>query len=279
MAPLLLACNTIREEICAVAEKLKAEIPMVFLEAGLHIFPERLHQRLQAEIDGVDDVVSHILLGFGFCGNALVGLRSTDKTLVVPRVDDCITLLLGSIARRIEINRDGSYYLTRGWLDNRITIWDEYQRCLKRYGEQKARIILRGMIGHYRRLVLLDTRLPGGGEWRETAGRMASAFALQTVEVKGTFALIEKLLRGAWDGNFLIMPPGTEIAWSMLLDSSGADAGSGGRPDAPGRSLAGAGSVCTPRPLCGAPSGEDRRGAASAVGTRGERSSHEKNQG
>ncbi len=279
MAPLLLACNTIREEFCEVAQKLKAEIPMIFLEAGLHIFPERLHRRLQAEIDGVDDAVSHILLGFGFCGNALVGLRSTDKTLVVPRVDDCITLLLGSIARRIEINRDGSYYLTRGWLDNRITIWDEYQRCLKRYGEQKTRIILRGMIGHYRRLVLLDTGLPGGGDWRETAGRMAKAFALQTVEVQGTSALIEKLLRGAWDEDFLVLPPGTEIAWSMLLDSSGADAGIGGQPGALGCSLAGEDSVRAPRTARGAPAGVGRRGAASTVGIRRERSSHEKNQG
>jgi len=228
MAPLLLACNTIREEICAVTEKLKAEIPMIFLEAGLHIFPEKLHQRLQAEIDGVEDAVSHILLGFVFCGNALVGLRSENKTLVVPRVDDCITLLLGSIARRVEINRGGSYYVTRGWLDNRITIWDEYQRCLKRYGEQKTRIIMRGMIGHYRRLVLLDTGLPESGDWRETAGRMASAFALQTVEVRGTSALIEKLLCGAWDEDFLVLAPGKEVEWSMQLDSSGVDTEGGG---------------------------------------------------
>jgi hypothetical protein len=279
MASLLLACNTIHEEICSVAEKLKTEIPMIFLEAGLHIFPERLHRRLQAEIDGVDDAVSHILLGFGFCGNALVGLRSADKTLVVPKVDDCITLLLGSIARRIEINRDGSYYLTRGWLDNRITIWDEYQRCLKRYGEQKTRIIMRGMIGHYRRLVLLDTGLPESGAWRETAGRMASAFALQTVEVKGTSTLIEKLLRGAWDEDFLVLAPGTEIEWSMLLDLSSVDTGSGGQPGDPGRSLAGEMTIRAPRPTRGAPYGEGRRGAASAVATRGERSRHEKNQG
>lgn len=241
MTQLLMACNTIRQEICTVAGKLHAEIPMIFLEAGLHIYPERLHQRLQAEIDGVDDSVSHILLGFGFCGNALVGLRSAAKTLVVPKVDDCITLLLGSIARRIEIDRGGSYYLTKGWLDNRITIWDEYERCLKRYGEQKTRIIMRGMIGNYRRLVILDTGLPRCGDWRETALSMASAFALQPVEVKGTCALIEKLLRGAWDEDFLVLAPGAEIEWSMLIASSSVDMESGGQPGDTGRSLAGEG--------------------------------------
>jgi hypothetical protein len=219
MSLLLLACNTIREEICAAAQNLRAAMPMIFLESGLHIFPEKLRQRLQAEIDGVGEDVSPVLLGFGFCGNALVGLRSADKTLVVPKVDDCITLLLGSAARRMEINRDGAYFLTRGWIDNRITIWDEYQRCLKQYGEKKTSLIMRSMIGHYRRLVLLDTGLPEGGDWQETADRMASAFCLEKVEITGTHNGIEKLLRGAWDEDFLIIPPGMEIELSMLLDT------------------------------------------------------------
>lgn len=219
MSLLLLACNTLHEEICAAAQNLHAGMPMIFLESGLHIFPEKLRQRLQAEIGGVGEDVSHVLLGFGFCGNALVGLRSADKTLVVPKVDDCITLLLGSAARRMEINRDGAYFLTRGWIDNRITVWDEYQRCLNQYGEKKTSLIMRSMIGHYRHLVLLDTGLPDGGDWRETADRMASAFSLEKVEITGTHTWIEKLLSGAWDEDFLVIPPGTEIELSMLLDT------------------------------------------------------------
>lgn len=218
MSSVLLACNTIREEIRTAAENMHKELPMIFLESGLHIFPEMLRQRIQAEIDGVGEEVSHILLGFGFCGNALVGLKSADKTLVIPKVDDCITLLLGSIARRMEINRDGAYFLTRGWLDNKVTIWDEYQRCLQQYGERKTRIIMRSMLGHYHRLVLLNTGLPEGGDWRETADRMAAAFSLEKVEVEGTYALIEKLLSGTWDEDFLVITPGTEIELSMLLE-------------------------------------------------------------
>lgn len=219
MNSLLLACNTIREEICAAADHVQVDMPMIFLESGLHIFPEMLQQRLQEEINSVGPEVSHILLGFGFCGNALVGLRSAKQTLVVPKVDDCITLLLGSIARRMEINRDGSYFLTRGWLDNRVTIWDEYQRCLRNYGEKKTRIIMQSMIGHYRRLVLLETGLPDGGDWRERADRMAAAFSLEIIKIAGTYTLIEKLLRGAWDGDFIVIGPGAEIKLCMLLDT------------------------------------------------------------
>ena len=218
MSLLLLACNTIREETFTAAQKVRTEMPMVFLESGLHIFPEQLRHRLQTEIDGACKDVSHILLGFGFCGNSLVGLRSADKILVVPKADDCITLLLGSAARRREINREGAYFLTRGWIDNRITIWDEYQRCLQQYGAEKTRIIMRSMLGNYHRLVLLNTGLPDGGNWREVADRLATALSLEKVETTGTHAWIEKLLSGAWDEDFLVIPPGTEIELSMLLD-------------------------------------------------------------
>lgn len=190
---------------------------MVFLESGLHIVPDKIRVRLQAEIDEAHPDVTHILLGFGFCGNAVVGLRSADRTIVIPKVEDCITLLLGSTARRAEINREGAYFLTRGWVDNHITIWDEYQLCLQQYGEKKTRIIMRSMLGYYRRLVLLNTGLPDGGDWRETADRAASAFSLEKVEVAGTHALLEKLIGRAWDEDFVVVPPGVEIELAMLL--------------------------------------------------------------
>jgi len=193
-------------------------MPMIFLESGLHVFPEMLRRRLQTEIDGVGKDVTHILIGFGFCGNALVGLHSADKILVVPKVDDCVTLLLGSMTRRIEINRDGAYFLTRGWLDNGVTLWDEYQRYLRQYGEKKTTIIMQSMIGHYQRLVLINTGLPEGGDWRETADRMAAAFSLEKVEIKGTYALIEKLLSGVWDQDMIVVQPGREIELSMLVE-------------------------------------------------------------
>jgi len=218
MSWLLLACNTIREDIGAAAQNVCAEMPMVFLDSGLRIVPEKLRQRLRSEIDGAGGNVSHILFGFWLCGNALVGLQSSDKTLVIPKVDDCITLLLGSTARRIEINREGAYFLTRGWIDNRITIWDEYQLYLRQYGAKKTRIIMQSMLGNYRCLVLLNTGLPDGGDWRETAKRMASVFSLEKVEITGTHTGIERLLSGAWDEDFLVVPPGTEIELSMLLD-------------------------------------------------------------
>jgi hypothetical protein len=214
---LLIACKTIQEEIAAAGHVAGAAPATVFLESGLHIVPEKLRRRLQDEIDRAGPDVSHILLGYGYCGNAVEGLSSRDKTIVLPKADDCITLLLGSTARREAVNREAAYFLTRGWIDNHITIWDEYQLCLQQYGEKKTRIIMQSMLGHYRRLALLNTGLPEGGDWREITARMASVFSLETIAIDGTHAWLEKLLAGRWDEDFLLFPPGRQIDLTRML--------------------------------------------------------------
>ena len=40
-----------------------------------HEYPDRLRELIQKEIDNTDpDIFSHILLGYGLCGNAILGL-------------------------------------------------------------------------------------------------------------------------------------------------------------------------------------------------------------
>ena len=89
----------------------------IFLDYGLHRVPKNLKTSLQKQIDAIQ-VPSLILLGYGLCGNGLDGIRAGVHTLVVPRTDDCIAILLGSYAayRREFDDFPGTYYLSKGWL-------------------------------------------------------------------------------------------------------------------------------------------------------------------
>ena len=62
--------------------------------------------------------VSEVVLALGFCGNAL-RMSAENLTLVFPRVDDCVSLLLNDGCAREEIQRNPRcYYLTRGWFSH-----------------------------------------------------------------------------------------------------------------------------------------------------------------
>ncbi len=68
---------------------------ITFLDYGLHTVPKKLRLAVQEQIDAVA-TPSLIVLGYGLCGNGLDGIRAGVHTLLIPRTDDCIALLLGS---------------------------------------------------------------------------------------------------------------------------------------------------------------------------------------
>ena len=71
----ILACNTIRDELEKAAHEIKCEYPFMWIESGLHLNPDSLRRRMQEELDAINKA-QRVLLGFGFCGNSLIGLRS-----------------------------------------------------------------------------------------------------------------------------------------------------------------------------------------------------------
>ncbi len=89
----IIACETVGEELKSLMPE---GMPYSFLKFGLHCWPEELHATLQEEIDKTEEDVDTILLGYGMCSKGALGLCARGFRLVVPRVDDCIALFLGS---------------------------------------------------------------------------------------------------------------------------------------------------------------------------------------
>ncbi|CEP66584.1 Domain of unknown function DUF1638 [Moorella glycerini] len=211
MAKVIVACQTISDEVNKLLEEMQVEYPIIWIESGLHNYPERLKKRLTDEITHLDNVDT-VILAFGYCGNALLGLSSPKAHIVVPRVDDCISLLLGSVKRRLEFTRrTACYFLTRGWMVYENNIMREYERCVARYGEKRASRIMHTIMGHYRRLVLIDT----GAFPLEQCVKESLAFAqkmgLEHEVVPGSLDYLKKLLWGPWDDDFIVLPPGKPL--------------------------------------------------------------------
>jgi len=108
---LVIACATVIEEM---APFLPGNVPCETPDFGLHLPPRQLKITLQEKIDKASQHADVLLLGYGLCSMAVVGLRATTAHLVIPRVDDCIAIFLGSCDAYREQSRKepGTYYLT-----------------------------------------------------------------------------------------------------------------------------------------------------------------------
>lgn len=212
----IIACATVVEEMRPL---LPPGASCQVLDFGLHVTPERLKQALQEAIDRASCDVDTVLLGYGLCSMAVVGLQARGCTLIVPKVDDCIALFLGSqnAYRRQVRSEPGTYYLTKGWIEVGDTPFDEYDRLVVRYGEEKARWLMGQMLKNYTRLVFIETGPPPVDRYRAYARRIAARFGLRYETVRGSDALLRKLLRGPWDGDFVVARPGQTITYAHFL--------------------------------------------------------------
>ena len=174
-----------------------------------------------------------VLLGYGLCGQATLGLTARDTRLVIPRAHDCITLFLGSRQRYNEQFKGcpGTYWYMLDYVERRSSastalslgsavdddmdsVYDEY---VQKYGQDNADYLMEVMGAwkeHYQRAVLIDMGV-GDSSAVEASTRGEAARRGWTFESWiGDMVLVRKLLFGEWDADFLILKPGQQIAMS-----------------------------------------------------------------
>lgn len=211
MRTVAIACRTTEDEINLVYKTLPVQFPIYWIESGLHNFPSKLKDRIQQEIDKVSGV-ENILLLFGYCGNSIEGLVAPHAQLVVPQVEDCISLLLGGNKIRHDLSsKSPSFYLTEGWLRYESNIYWEYEHCLKKYGEARALRVFQTMFAHYSTLNFIETGSYAIEPVMAMTADLAVKLNLKQGIVPGTLRLISKALKEEWDEDFLKVPPGVPI--------------------------------------------------------------------
>lgn len=215
----VLACATVMEEMQPL---LPPDVAADVLDFGLHINPPNLKTALQQAIDAAGETADEVILGYGLCSMAVMGLRANGCTLVVPRVDDCISIFLGSgdEYRRQARAEPGTYYLTKGWIEVGDTPFSEYDRLVERYGEQRADRLIRLSIKHYTRLALIDTGRGDMARYRAYAQRLAERWDLRFEEIPGSNALVRKMLFGPWDDDFVVVSPGETIRYHHFFPAA-----------------------------------------------------------
>ena len=208
----VIACETVIEEMLPF---LPEDVPHEVLDFGLHIKPAELKKVLQEKIDEASPKADVLLLGYGLCSMAVVGLKATTTTLVIPRTDDCIAIFLGSCnAYKEQTKKEpGTYYLTKGWIEVGDTPFEEHKLLIERYGKEKAERMTLLMLKNYKRLAFINTGVYEIEKYREYSQRTAEAFGLRFEEIEGSSDLVKKIVSGPWDDEFVVVSPGETVTF------------------------------------------------------------------
>ncbi len=199
---------------------------LTYFDYGLHRVPNKLTWTLQEAIDSIE-TPSLIVLGYGLCGNGLNGIRARQHTLLIPRVDDCIAILLGSHKKYMQEFEavPGTYYLSKGWLESGSHPLKEYHEYVEKYGEKDAAWVMDQQYRHYDRLALVAHTPADIDKYRaqaEAVARYCEQWGMRYEEILGSDVYVRRMIEviaalEKADDDFVIVPPGGEIRQEQFI--------------------------------------------------------------
>ncbi len=221
----VISCKVLED---LLGKRLPEGTPAVWLDVMLHNSPKKLGAALQERIDAIGEP-SFVIVGYGLCGNGLVGVKAREHTLIIPRTHDCVAIFLGSHQRYVQrfFASPNTYYLTKGWIDARDEPLADYHDYVKEFDEETADYLFEMKYKHYRKICLVGFSQQELDDYREQASAVARFMGARFGEVVyeetlGSTGLIETLVKiGARaceaDEEFVVVKPGGEISQDLFL--------------------------------------------------------------
>ena len=230
----IVACRILTRELSFLASRSANQIDLTWLGRGLHNTPEKLRQRIcdvlddlyrQLEEKELEHCPDYIVLGYGLCSNAVVGVRCKEIPVVVPRTDDCIALFMGSQKRYLDefAKADGAYWLNSDWIEQSVRLvngddmkrrrWLEYA---VKFGEDNADYLIEvesSWEKKYSTLGYIHSEVYDDPMNLEAAKQEAINKDWRLREIDDDLRMLRMMVEGTWnDQEFLILKPGERIA-------------------------------------------------------------------
>ena len=217
MGKCILSCTSLLEFVKAAQASQGTDWPVFTVDRELHLEPAEMKKAVCALIDGLDPEYDTVLVSMGFCGGVWHE-TSFDRTVVIPRVDDCISLLLHTDdAFHPNLKEDGHLYLYENDPKDfsALTLMhntNSFTQDLDLKNMNKE-FLFEMWFHNYRNMDVIDTGLNDcySEEYAAAAQEQADQIGADLDYVPGSILLLEKLVSGCWDHQFIVAKPGRRI--------------------------------------------------------------------
>ena len=197
----VIACDMIKLEIERLIEADPDITEVVYLEAALHIYPEKMRDAIVEQIEALEGRVDAVFLGYGYCQSLKDIEHLVRVPTVLPPYDDCIQFMLTPQRYAAEIEREvGTWFMSPGWAEvgAHMVIKELKLDRAAKYGRDPMEMAKR-LFTHYRRGLFFNTGLARSevAPYREKAVAFCDDFGLifEEAEVPGSPILREQLER------------------------------------------------------------------------------------
>ncbi len=217
MSTCILSCTSLLDFVKAAQASQGTDHPIFTVDRSYHVEPEQMKAQVLKTIDALPAGYDTVLVAMGFCGGVWHGV-CPERTLVIPRVDDCISLLLQTDDEfHPNLKEDGHLYLYEN--DPRdfsaLTLMHNTNSFTQDLDlkNMNREFLFEMWFHNYRNMDIIDTGLNDcySEEYARAAQEQADQIKAELDYVPGSIRLLEKLVSGRWDQQFIVAQPGRTL--------------------------------------------------------------------
>lgn len=108
-----IACSIFRDELEALRRENKITVPVIYLDSMLHMFPDRLHERLDKVVKNELDAGKKLLLIYGECSPYMDKYNENKNVKRIGGIN-CVNIFLDEKVYR-NLRKEGAFFLIHEW--------------------------------------------------------------------------------------------------------------------------------------------------------------------
>ncbi|MBR6472311.1 MAG: DUF1638 domain-containing protein [Firmicutes bacterium] len=215
---IILACSSLKDYIEEAQKKLGTEIRVVYLDRYYHRDPEEMREQIRSALADLPEDVDTVLVTMGFCGGSWEGVSCT-KRLVIPKIDDCVSLILQTGDEPISDLKTPGHFYVREKDPKRDSIKRIFENLTTDIDEETKAVYLRDWQELFSGIDIIDAGFNDTRrqEYYDSVKEDAEWLEAELNYVRGGTHLIEKLIKGDWDEQFTVLEPRTPVTKDQVL--------------------------------------------------------------
>ena len=213
----IICCDSLGSHLEVAQVKMGTNFPVYSLDRALHSQPKNMRQRLIDVLTALPESITTVLIAMGYCGGSLDNICARQR-LVIPNLDDCITMLLTKTdAQEGNLKQRGHMYFRDSECGG-VNVQRMLDNLRREYGMERGTGIFGMWFADYTHADIIDTGVFDCYEesYVESIQKQADLIRCELDYVEGSNRILEKLVSGQWDEQFLIVPPGTVLTKSVF---------------------------------------------------------------
>ena len=213
----IVCCDSLLSHLEAAQVKMGTKYPIYTLDRALHSQPKNMRQRLMDVLNALPESITTVLIAMGYCGGSLDNICARQR-LVIPNLDDCITMLLTKTdAQEGNLKQRGHMYFRDSECGG-VNVQRMLDNLRQEYGMERGTGIFGMWFADYTHADIIDTGVFDCYEesYVESIQKQADLIRCELGYVEGSNRILEKLVSGQWDEQFLIVPPRTVLTKSAF---------------------------------------------------------------